>query len=217
MSAGAPMLQAQGANARIPNVMVWNEADQKMPLTEALGSSGPGPVIVLPLYTRCGTSCPVLTKKLEKETASMARSRDYRVLLFSFDAAETSESLRRFREQESVPKNWALVRSDGQGIQTFVDFFRYRVMTEEGLLVHPNEIFLLDRGLHWRLTLTGEDWDAGKLRDELKTMESHGVAAWTAMNPAKVAAMGICGLFGSFALALGWMVLRRPESGAGKA
>lgn len=215
--AAAPVLPAQGANARIPNITVWDEADQRMPLSEALRRGGGGPAIVLPLYTRCGASCPVLTKKLEKETAGITVSRDYRVLLFSFDPTETGESLRKFREQEGVPRNWMLVRTDAQEIQNFVDFFRYRVMTEGGLLVHPNEIFLLDRGLNWRLTLIGEDWDAAKLESDLTMMESRGIGAWAAMNPAKVAAMGIIGLFGSCALALGWMVSRKPDGGAGKA
>ena len=207
----APVLVAQSAKARIPDIEVWNEADQRMPLSEALRRGSVGPVMVLPLYTRCGTSCPVLTKKLEKETVGIADSRAYHVVLFSFDPTETGESLRKFREQEGVPKDWVLVRTDAQTIQKFVDFFRYRVMTEGGLLVHPNEIFLLDRGLNWRLTLIGEDWGAAKLENDLRRMESPGIDAWAAMNPAKVAAIGIIGLLGSCALALAWMVSRKPD------
>lgn len=206
--------RAEGETGPAPDVTVWNEANQKVALSEELRKHGEGPVIVLPIYTRCGASCPVLTKKLEKETAGMAPGIAYRVLVFSFDAAETAESLQRFRKEENVPANWAMVRAEESEIRRFFDFFHYRVMTEGGVLIHPNEVFLLDRDLNWRLTLTGEEWNAARLQESLGWMESAGPVAWAAMNPAKIAVLGVVGLFGSFVLLLGWLIFRRPDKRA---
>lgn len=192
----------------MPNVVVWNEAGQRVALADELKKSGDGPVIVLPIYTRCGASCPILTKKLEKESAEISGIA-YRVLVFSFDPTETTESLRRFREEEGVPARWVMVRAEESQIRKFFDLFRYQVMTEGAVLTHPNELFLFDRDLNWRLTLAGEDWNAARLQKSIGWMESPGIAAWAAMNPAKVAVLGVVGLFGSFVLLLGWLIFRR--------
>lgn len=197
-------------NTPVPDARVWNEADQERTVSEVLKAQGDGPVIVLPIYTRCGASCPVLTKKLEKATAGIASGLAYRVVVFSFDPSETSESLRSFRKQEEVPASWATVRAEEKEIRRFFDFFRYTVMTEGGVLTHPNKIFLLDRQLRWRQTLTGVEWNPEELQKELERTESTGLVAWAAMNPAKVAVLGICGILGSFALYLGWLIFRKP-------
>jgi cytochrome oxidase Cu insertion factor (SCO1/SenC/PrrC family) len=206
--------RAESEAGPAPDVTVWNEANQRVALSEELRKHGEGPVIVLPIYTRCGASCPILTRKLEKETAGMAAGIAYRVLIFSFDPTETAESLQHFRKEENVPANWTMVRAEERESQKFFDFFHYRVMTEGGVLIHPNEIFLLDRNLNWRLTLTGEDWNAAKLQERLGWMESPGPVAWAAMNPAKIAVLGVVGLFGSFVLLLGWLIFRRPDQRA---
>ena len=55
-----PALQA----APIPDVPVLDEKSLPTSLRAALGQAGSGPVVLLPIFTRCSASCPTLTRKL---------------------------------------------------------------------------------------------------------------------------------------------------------
>jgi SCO1/SenC len=209
----AVCMHSQGARAApdpgpVPHVQVWDEADHKMPLQSVLEAEGSGSVILLPVYTRCSASCPVLTQKLKAESAHLGSQVAYRVLVFSFDPSETSDSLRTFRKQERLPANWIMVRADEEEIRRFFDFFHYSVMTEGGMLVHPSEIFLLDHDLNWQATLLGEDWSSAELQKKLSRIETPGPAGWIAMNPAALAVVGFGGMLLSLGLLIGWLIFR---------
>jgi hypothetical protein len=205
-------LRANAADlGQVPDVRVWDESNHNLLLRAELETAGSGPVILLPVYTRCAASCPILTQKLEQETARMGAGGAYRVLVFSFDSSETADSLRSFREREHLPANWILVRADAAEIRKFFDFFHYSVMTEGSMLIHPSELFLLDHNLHWQATLIGEDWNSTALRKNLRRIEQPGLGGWIAMNPAGLAVIGFGGLVLSFGLIIGWLILRRPQ------
>jgi len=205
------IVPAESNSTQIPDVVVWDEASQKISLWDKLRKGGNSPVIVLPVYTRCTTSCPLVTRKLKEETPRMGGGSDYRVLLFSFDSSEDAESLREFREREQLPANWMLVHAGDAGIRRFCDFFHYSIMTEGAVLIHPNEIFLLDRDLHWRATLIDVDWDAAKLQTWMDRIESPGISGWVAMNPGKLVWIGLGGLSAGLLLTLCWLIWRRPS------
>lgn len=210
LCAAAPLAAAELNSRAIPDVRVWNEANHNVPLQSVLTAEGGGPVILLPIYTRCGASCPVLTRKLEEEAARMDSGIAYRVLVFSFDPSESSKSLEIFRRQEQVPANWAMVRADEGEIRQFFDFLHYPVMTEGDMLIHPSEIFLLDDGLNWRGTLVGVDWSSAELQRQLSRIETRGLAGWIAMNPAALAVMGFGGMLLSLGLLIGWLIFHKP-------
>src|SRR6478672_726481 len=66
------------------------------------------PLIVLPIYTRCRSACVQNVAQLKKALAdSSADLRQFRVLLFSFDANDTPATLAKYRERESIPLNWS--------------------------------------------------------------------------------------------------------------
>jgi SCO1/SenC len=195
----------------VPNVQVWDEANHHVLLGSVLATAGGEPVILLPVYTRCPASCPVLTQKLVEETGRLGHSVAYRVLVFSFDPRETADSLRMFRGQQRVPANWILVRANEAEIRRFFDFFHYSVMTEGSMLIHPNEVFLLDHRLNWRATLVGVDWNSVVLNNNLRWIENPGLVGWIATNPAKLALAGFGGLLFSLGLIMGWLISRRPR------
>jgi len=59
------------------------------------------PVVLLPIYTRCRTACIANVDQLKKALAdSSADPRQFRVLLFSFDSAETPATLARYRSRK---------------------------------------------------------------------------------------------------------------------
>ena len=205
------VLPAESNSGNIPNISIWDEANQKSGLWEKLRRAGDGPVIVLPVYTRCTMSCPVLTRKLKQEAARMTDGANYRVLVLSFDSSEDAESLRAFREREQLPQKWMLVRAGEADIRRFSDFFHYTIMTEGAVLVHPNQIFLLDHNLHWGATLIDVGWNAAELRKWMGRVESPGISGWVAMNPEKLAWIGFGGLLFSLVVTLAWLIRRRPS------
>ena len=104
-----------GINAgKIPDITVWDEANVQHTLWDELRAAGTGPVIVLPVYTRCTMSCPVLARMLVQQTSQINGGTPYRVLIFSFDPGDDAQALRQFRVQKKLPSAWILVRSEPQ-------------------------------------------------------------------------------------------------------
>lgn len=205
------VVPAKSDSGRIPNVAIWDEAGQKRSLWAELRRAGDGPVIVLPVYTRCAMSCPTLTRKLAQEAVRLGDSATYRVLIFSFDPTEDTESIREFRKREHVPANWLIVRAEDAEIRSFFDYFHYPIMTEGSVLVHSNEIFLLDHDLNWRATLVDVNWSSAELGEWIGRVESPGVRGWLAMNPEKLAWTGFSGLLLGVGVCVGWLIRRKPS------
>jgi cytochrome oxidase Cu insertion factor (SCO1/SenC/PrrC family) len=201
-----------GMNAgKIPDIAVWDEANVQHSLWDELHAAGSGPVIVLPVYTRCTMSCPVLARMLVQQTSQINGGTPYRVLIFSFDPGDDAQALRRFRAQKNLPSPWILVRSGAADIRRFCDFFHYTVMTEGPVMIHTNQMFLLDHNLQWRATFIDQSWNAADLRTWMSRAESPGPFGWLAMNPEVLVFAGFGGLLLSLMLILGIFILR-PRS-----
>lgn len=195
---------------QLPNLAVWDENNTQLRLGDALRAAGSGPVLVLPLYTRCTMSCPVLTRMLVQQTSRIGEP--YRVLLFSFDPGDDAAALRSFRAQKALPRSWLLFRSDAADIRRFCDFFHYTIMTEGPVMIHTNQMFLLDRNLRWRATFVDQNWDAAELRTWMRRAESPGLLGWLAMNPDLLILTGFAGVLSSLLLVLLALVLRSRTS-----
>jgi cytochrome oxidase Cu insertion factor (SCO1/SenC/PrrC family) len=203
-----PALQA----SRVPEVSILDDASQPTSFGAFLGQAGSGPVILLPMFTRCSASCPILTHKLVTALAGMQGVEPYRVIVFSFDPLETDESLRLYRAQEHLPAEWRMVRARESEIREFFGFFRYTVMNQDGTLIHPNEIFLLDQALNWRWTLVGEDWTKEDLAVAIRQTRSPGLIATITSHPERLAWTGFTGAILGLCLAIGWMIRRKPTA-----
>jgi cytochrome oxidase Cu insertion factor (SCO1/SenC/PrrC family) len=194
----------------VPDVQVFDEASQPTSLRAMLNQPAGSPVLLLPVYTRCVASCPVLTHNLATALAGMNPPQSYRVVVFSFDPLETAESLRLFRARQLVPPDWKIVRSNPEDIRRLLDFFRYSVMTQNSTLVHPNEVFVLDSNLTWRRTLLGEDWREQELADAIAQTRSPGIVARINANPERLAWIGFAAALLSVSIAGAWMIWRNP-------
>ena len=192
----------------IPNITVWDEAGHQSLLRTKLEAAGSGPVFVLPVYTHCTMSCPVLASRLVAETAQLGAGTRFRVLIFSFDPADDAAALREFRAQEKLPASWVIVRSSDLDIRRFTDFFHYRVLTEGGVMLHTNQMFLMNQDFVWRATFVNESWSAADIRTWLKRVQSPGIVGWAMMNPATIVYAGLGGMLLSLGLALAAMLSR---------
>ncbi len=194
----------------LPDVQVFDETSQPTSLRAMLDQSNGSPVILLPVYTRCTASCPTLTRNLAKALSGINPLQPYRVVLFSFDPLETSESLRLFRVRQHLPPDWKIFRSNPADIRRLLEFFRYSVMTQNSTLVHPNELFVLDSALIWRSTLLGEDWNGRELADAIAQTRSPGILTRFNANPDRLAWIGFAAALLSVGIAGAWLIWRNP-------
>lgn len=143
----------------IQTVSVLTEQGQIADLKNQL--SGARPTLLLPIFTRCAASCPIMTHALKKA----ATGTGFQVVLFSFDPGDTAKDLQNFRERESLPADWILVRAaSASAARSFLDQFDYNVMNAGGGFIHPNEIFVLSPRMRWSGLFAGEEIDPQTLR-----------------------------------------------------
>lgn len=111
-----------------------------------LDDGGGRPWIVSPIYTRCPHTCSAITGGLRKalETSGLATS-EYRVVSFSFDPSETSESLEAFRSRMRLSSDWTTLRAiDETSLVRLLDTLDFRTMqTDDGEYQHPNLVAVL--------------------------------------------------------------------------
>src|ERR1043166_5120468 len=67
------------------------------------------PIILLPVYTRCRTSCVTNVSQLKAALQeAVTDPTQFRVLLFSFDPADSPAVLARYRASEKAPLAWSI-------------------------------------------------------------------------------------------------------------
>lgn len=141
-------------------VTVVNEQDQPVNLGSLM--AGASPVILLPVFTRCAASCPVMVQALKKALAGIPA--DFHVVIFSFDPHDTAADLARFRKEEGIPTDWRLVRSSGEAAtRPFFDQLNYHFMNAAGGFNHPNRLFVFSPAYRWSGAFTGRDFTAQEL------------------------------------------------------
>lgn len=137
--------------------------------SRALSEFAGYPLILLPIYTRCASACPQNVAQLEQALAtSTADEREFRVLLFSFDADETSSSLANYRQREAIPLNWIIATADQADIDLLLESVGYRSAKAGREFMHPNLLLLLDPKLRIADWIYGTSYTAADLNSRLK-------------------------------------------------
>jgi protein SCO1/2 len=127
------------------------------------------PVVLLPIYTRCRTACIGNVDQLKKALAdSSADPRQFRVLLFSFDSAESPSTLARYRTRENIPLAWSV----GTASQTDIDMLLESIGFQYGKagteFSHPNLLIFLDSNLRIAKWIYGTDYSGRDVDVALK-------------------------------------------------
>ena len=139
------------------------------------------PVIVLPIFTRCRTACIQSVDRLKSALASSsADPRQFRVLLFSFDATDSAAVLAKYRESEAIPLSWSIGTSTQSNIDALLDSLGFRVGKAGSQFTHPNMLFFLDRDLRTAHWLYGIDFSAVEVDRGLRI--ASGDSSWLAAN-----------------------------------
>jgi cytochrome oxidase Cu insertion factor (SCO1/SenC/PrrC family) len=127
------------------------------------------PVILLPIYTRCRTACIDNVAQLKKALAdSFADPRQFRVLLFSFDATDTPLTLAQYRTRESIPLSWSTAAGSQANIDTLLKSIGFQVGKAGTEFVHANLLVFLDPKLRVAKWIYGTDYSGGDVDSALK-------------------------------------------------
>jgi protein SCO1/2 len=124
-----------------------------------LSEFGGFPVVLLPIYTRCRTACIANVDQLKKVLAdSSADPRQFRVLLFSFDSAETPSTLARYRTRENIPLGWSVGTASEPNIDALLESIGFAYGKAGTEFSHPNLLILLDSNLRIAKWIYGTDY-----------------------------------------------------------
>jgi len=127
------------------------------------------PVVLLPIYTRCRTACVANVDQLKKALAdSSADPRQFRVLLFSFDSAETSTTLARYRTRENIPLAWSVGTASQESIDALLESLGFQYGRAGSEFAHPNLVIFLDSNLRIAKWIYGTDYSGGDVDLALK-------------------------------------------------
>src|SRR5436190_5994053 len=120
------------------------------------------PVILLPIYTRCRGACVQNVDRLKNAlAASSADPRQFRVLLFSFDASDHPATLARYRDRESIPLSWSVGSASQPDIDALLDSIGFQVGKAGAEFTHPNMVLFLDPDLRVARWINGTGYSTG--------------------------------------------------------
>jgi protein SCO1/2 len=139
------------------------------------------PLIVVPIFTRCRTACVQNVAQLKTAlAASSADPRQFRVLLFSFDATDSPAVLAKYRDRESIPLNWSIGTASQTNIDALLDSLGFRVGKAGSEFTHPNMIFFVDPNLRLSHWIYGTDYSARDVDAALRI--ASGSSSWIARS-----------------------------------
>jgi protein SCO1 len=127
------------------------------------------PVVLLPIYTRCRSACIANVDQLKKALAdSSADPRQFRVLLFSFDGAETPSTLAKYRTGENIPLGWLVGTAAQTNIDALLESIGFQYGKAGTEFSHPNLLIFLDSNLRIAKWIYGTDYSGRDVDVALK-------------------------------------------------
>jgi len=202
-----PPFQDQGV---LSTAQVVDDEENSFELRERLKVEASGPIIVLPIFTRCKGACPALAQGLRSAATELREKfQQVSVVIYSFDPSDSSADLKSFRDTQRLPLNWWLVRSDSDNSKKFFDSLRYSYRDEEGDFIHPNQFFIFSSDLIWKATVVGTDFTPQDLEQGLILARGDlGFLKGLFLFPEKMAVAAGC-LFAAILIGLVFYMSRR--------
>jgi cytochrome oxidase Cu insertion factor (SCO1/SenC/PrrC family) len=149
--------------AKLPNVELLNERNEPAPLYSLRFE---GPVVLLPIFTHCASTCPVSVAHLKE---ILARQKTYyNVILFSFDPKDGPAEMVKYRKDLEIPAQWQIFSADILNTQKLLDALDFRYMSQGPQFVHPNSLFILNSYFVIRSVISGISYSDEILGSGLK-------------------------------------------------
>jgi cytochrome oxidase Cu insertion factor (SCO1/SenC/PrrC family) len=163
LAAAAPasaVLLPPGTPTPLRPFIVLDESDRAQDLRSLSAGT---PRLLVPIFTRCGGTCPLTALLLKEALAKTAVG--FRVVVLSFDPADSASDLKRFRTRLALPADWMLVRAtDAAKTRAFFDDVGFRLRKAEGGFDHPNQTFVFSAEGVWTGTFAGSAFTDDEIR-----------------------------------------------------
>jgi cytochrome oxidase Cu insertion factor (SCO1/SenC/PrrC family) len=174
----AAVIDVEPQRDRAVAAIEWtDETDTPRNLSQFAGY----PLIVVPIFTRCRTACVQNVAQLKKALAvSSANPRQFRVLLFSFDATDSPALLAKYRDRESIPLNWSIGVASQSNIDALLDSLGFQVGKAGSQFTHPNTVFFLDSNLRIARWISGTNYTPADVDAALRV--ASGDSDWLARH-----------------------------------
>ncbi|GAB4422874.1 MAG: SCO family protein [Thermodesulfovibrionales bacterium] len=128
----------------VPDVRLVGAGGRSLSLMEVIGGK---PLILSLIYTRCQTTCLLITDSLIEVVDKMGGlGEKYSVLTLSFDPADTPESLEEFRRRYGLDrKGWFVAGGSNGELKRLLNAidFQYILDKATGEFIHPNLLVIL--------------------------------------------------------------------------
>jgi protein SCO1 len=143
-----PPNEAKYLGKKLNDIEVMDKDGNRKNISEFFGDV---PVILSPIYTKCPSSCSVITGSL-KDAVNKAGGlgTDYRVLTFSFDFEDEPKDLQTFGKRWKLDENnWEVVSSDEESTKLLLESIDFEVVkdTVYGEYLHPNVVMVISPGM----------------------------------------------------------------------
>jgi protein SCO1/2 len=91
---------------------------------------------------------------------SSSDPRQFRVLLFSFDAGDTPATLAKYRRRENIPLGWSIGVASQAHIDALLESIGFRAGKAGTEFTHPNLLLFLDPNLRMAKWVYGTDYSS---------------------------------------------------------
>jgi cytochrome oxidase Cu insertion factor (SCO1/SenC/PrrC family) len=155
-----------------PNLVIEDEKGVSRELKEFSAQ----PFLILPVFARCRTSCPLIVEKLIHDLTLSGYPVDtFRVLVFSFDSNDTNENLKEFRRLNRIPPLWMIARATPEATVSLMRSIGVRTI-EDGTSAqfsHADLVAVVGPGL-WNLKyILRSEMSPEKMSQELRAATEH--------------------------------------------
>lgn len=136
--------QGETLGKNVPDVLLFDHSGKKISLREIINDK---PIILSLIYTRCISSCLLITDNL-KDTVEKIEGlgEKFNVLTLSFDPSDTPGRLDEFRRKWGLEKKgWYIAGGDKDELQKLLKAidFQYTFDSSTGEFIHPNLLVIL--------------------------------------------------------------------------
>lgn len=185
-----PMPDIQRVAGRsLPNVSFQDDVQR----WRKLSSLGGQPLIVVPTYTTCHASCPMLVAGLKRGLLEADLDvRTFQVFLFSFDEGNTPAELAAFRRAHQLPASWVVARLERDAIRALTQALDYRTLRQQGAWVHPNAVGFVSPDQRIAKFLYGVSFSGREIRNALSVARE--ATDWSTRMAPWALSLGMVGL-----------------------
>lgn len=199
-----PPNEAAMLGKQLPNLQLRDDQGKTLDLYSLRGE----PLLISPIYTKCGATCPLITQSLKQAIAPLT-GYPYRLLSFDFDPQDGVAELQRFRQQQALPSSWLLATALPETLHKLLAAIDFRtIQMQGGHFGHPNLLVVLSPQLQITGYLYGVNFTTAQLAAAIE-MAMDPQWRWLHLRP-YILVIAVVGLVASF-LALLWVLQRRQR------